>query len=97
MPDGVVFQADSVVFQAVWCSRWCDVPDGVVFQAVSVVFQAVWRFSSPLSSYLSHRTSARIQNLILRKLMETPWNLGLNPLPHHVSHFGPPLVVILNF
>ena len=40
--------------------------------------------------YFSHRRSARIKKLILRKLTGAPKNLGVDTFPDPVSHFGAP-------
>ena len=40
--------------------------------------------------YFSHRRSARIKKLIQRKLTGAPQNLGVDPFPVPVGHFGAP-------
>merc|ERR1711942_614120 len=40
--------------------------------------------------YFSHRRSARIKKLILRKLLRMPKNLRVDTFPDPVSHFGAP-------
>ena len=40
--------------------------------------------------YFSHRRSARIKKLIWRKLTGAPQNLGVDPFPDPVGHFGAP-------
>ena len=43
------------------------------------------------------RRSAQIKKLILRTLTGAPKNLGVDPFPDPGSHFGEPLVAILEF
>ena len=40
--------------------------------------------------FVSHRRSAWIKKLILRKWLQMANNLGLDPFPDHVGHFGAP-------
>ena len=40
--------------------------------------------------HFSHRRSARIKKLIYRKLTGAPQNLGVDPYPVPVGHFGAP-------
>ena len=46
-------------------------------------------FFSSVATF-SHRRSARIKKLILRKLLRTPKNLGVDTFPDPVGHFGAP-------
>ena len=38
--------------------------------------------------YVSHRRNAPIKNLVFRKMFGSPINLGLDPFPDAVCHFG---------
>ena len=53
----------------------------------------------PSVATFSHRMSARIKKLILRKLLRTPKNLGVDTFPAPLCHFGAPwrLAAILDF
>ena len=44
----------------------------------------------PSVAIFSHRMSARIEKLILQKQFGAANNLGLDPFPDPVSHFGAP-------
>ena len=47
--------------------------------------------------YFSHRRSARIKKLILRKLFGVANSLGIDPFPDPIDHFGAPPMAILDF
>ena len=54
-------------------------------------FTFFFPFHFPFSvATFSHRRSARIKKLIWRKWFETVNNLGLDPFPDPVGHFGAP-------
>ena len=83
---------------AVVLARACGVPVGrrsggrlamtlVASINVIIFFLFSFLFFFPVV-YFSHRRSARIKKLILRKLTGAPKNPGLDPLPDHVGHFG---------
>ena len=58
----------------------------ISFAGTSSVF---FQFHFSVATF-SHRRSARIKKLILRKLLKMANNLGLDPFPDPVGHFGAP-------
>ena len=60
----------------------------VVATIFIILFFPPFFFSS--FATFSQRRSARIKKLVLKKLIRAPNNLGLDPFPDPIGHFGAP-------